>query len=149
MADDVSDTEALVRVELEHAGQEILEFLRVEALGLTLRIGVSLPEEVGPVSREELVVVVLLVGHSEGRVTRVQNEENNTESEKIDDLSLVGLSGENLRGHVAWSTDDGFVGARTVASLKRASEAEINNLYVVHFVEENVFGFKISMGETL
>ena len=63
MADDFSDTEALVRVELEHASDQILELLREEAFLLALRMG--LPEEVGPVSRKKLVEVVLNVGGTE------------------------------------------------------------------------------------
>ena len=149
VSDDISDAETLVRVELEHASDQILELLRVEALGLALGVGVSLPEEVRSVGGEEFVVVVLFVGHAEGRVSGVEDEENDTEGEKIDNLALVRLAGKDLRSHVAWGTDHGPVGARSVASLKRASEAEIDDFDVIHLVEEDVFGFKIAMGEAL
>ena len=149
VSDDISDAETLVRVELEHASDQILELLRVEALGLALGVGVSLPEEVRSVGGEEFVVVVLFVGHAEGRVSGVEDEENDTEGEKIDNLALVRLAGKDLRSHVAWGTNHGPVGARSVASLKRASEAEIDDFDVIHLVEEDVFGFKIAMGEAL
>jgi hypothetical protein len=100
-----------MRVELEHAGDQVLELLGVEALGLALRVGVSLPEEVRSVGSEELVVVILFVSHAEGRMSRVKDEENHTECEKIDNLTLVGLTGKDLRGHVAWGTDHGPVGS--------------------------------------
>ena len=67
-----------MRVELEHASDQILELLRIEAFGLALRVGVSLPEEVGSVSGKELVVVILFVSHAEGRMSRVKDEENHT-----------------------------------------------------------------------
>jgi hypothetical protein len=149
VSDDISDAETLVRVELEHAGNQILELLRVEAFGLALGVGVSLPEEVRSVSGEEFVVVVLLVGHAEGRVSRVEDEKNDTEGEKIDNLALVGLAGKDLRSHVARGTDHGPVGAGAVASLKRASEAEIDDFDVIHFVEEDVLGFEVAMRESL
>ena len=149
MSDDISDAETLVRVELKHAGNQILKLLGVEALGLALGVRVSLPEEVRSVGGEELVIVILFVGHAEGRVSRVKDEKNHTKSEKIDNLALIWLTSKDLGSHVSWGTDHGPVGAGTIASLKRASEAEIDNFDVIHFVEEDVFGFKIAMREAL
>ena len=111
VADNVSNAEALVRVELEHAGDQVLEVGRVEALSLAGRVGVGLPEEIASVGGQQLVVVVLLIGHAEGWVTRVEDEENHTEGEEVDDLTLVGLLLENLRSHVAWRADHGLVGS--------------------------------------
>ena len=135
VSNDISDAETLVRVELKHASEKILELLRVEALRLALGVGVSLPEEVGSVGGEKLVVVVLLVGHGEGWVTGVKDEEDDTKGEKIDDLSLVWLSREDLWGHVTWGTNDRSVSSRAIATLERASEAEIDDLNVIHLVE--------------
>ena len=92
VSDDISNAETLVRVELEHASDQILELFRVEALRLALRVGVSLPEEVGSVSCEKLVVVVLFVSHAERRMSRVKDEENHTKGEKINNLTLVCLA---------------------------------------------------------
>ena len=149
VSNDISDTETLVRVELKHASEKILELLRVEALRLALGVGVSLPEEVGSVGGEKLVVVVLLVGHGEGWVTGVKDEEDDTKGEKIDNLSLVWLSGENLWGHVTWGTNDRSVSSGAIATLKRASEAEIDDLNVIHLVEKDVLWLEISVGEAL
>ena len=149
VSDDISDAETLVRVELEHAGDQILELLGVEALGLALGVGVSLPEEVRSVGGEKLVVVILLIGHAEGRVSRVEDEKNHTKCEKIDNLTLIWLASKDLRGHVAWGTNHGPVGAGAITSFERASKTEINNFDVIHLVEEDVFRFKIAMRETL
>jgi len=149
MSNDISDTKTLMRVELKHACKEILELFRVEAFWLALRIGVSLPEEVRSVSGKKLVIVIFFVGHSEGRVTGVQDEENYSEGEEINNLSLIRLSRENLRCHVSRSTDDRFVGARSVTSFKRACKTEIDNLNIVHFVKENILRLEISMREAL
>ena len=48
--DDVYETEALVRLVLEHPGDQVLELLRVKAFRLSLAM--SLPEEVGSLVRE-------------------------------------------------------------------------------------------------
>ena len=52
MTNDVSDAEALVGVNLKHAGDQVLEFFAIEAFGLALWVRVRLPEEVGPVGGE-------------------------------------------------------------------------------------------------
>ena len=78
VADKISDAETLVGVELEHAGDQVLEVLRVEALSLAGGVAVSLPEKVAPVGGEKLVVVVLLVGHGERRMSGVKDEEDNS-----------------------------------------------------------------------
>jgi len=148
VTNDISDAETLVRVELEHAGKKILELFRVETFRFALRVGVSLPEEVGSVSGEELVVVIFLVGHGEGWVTRVQDEENDSEGEEIDDLTLIWLSGKNFRSHVTWGTNNRSVSTRAITALKWASEAEIDNFNVIHLIKEDVLRLKISMRES-
>lgn len=149
VANDVGNAEALVGVELEHASDQVLEFLGVEAFGLALRVGVSLPEEVGSVRGEQLVVVVLLVGHAEGWVSRIEDEENDAKGKQVNDLTLVWLLGQNLRSHVAWRADLRSVGAGAVATFKWASEAEVDDLNVIHLVEEDIFRFQVSVREAL
>ena len=106
VADDVSNAESLVRVELQHAGDEVLKVIRVEPCWLAVGVRVSLPEQVGPVGGDQLVVLVFLVGHAEGRVARVQDEEDHSKGKQIDNLALVGLSQKNFRGHVTSSAND-------------------------------------------
>ena len=50
--DDVYETEALVRLLLEHPGDQVLELLRVKTLRLAIITAVSHPEEVRSLSRE-------------------------------------------------------------------------------------------------
>lgn len=149
VANDVSDAEALVWVELQHAGDQVFEVFRVEVLGLARRVRVCLPEEVRPVGGKQLVVGVVLVGHAERRVARVQNEKDHSKGKQVHDLALVGLLLEDLWGHVARGADDRAVGARAIAALKWAGEAEVDNLDVVHFVEQDVLGLEISVREAL
>jgi len=47
VANDISHAEALVRVKLEHARDQVFELIREEAFGLSGRM--SLPEKVRPV----------------------------------------------------------------------------------------------------
>jgi len=147
VANDVSDAETLMGVELKHAGDQILEIFGVEVGRLASGVGVGLPEEVGPVGSEKLVVLVVLGSHGEGRVARVQDEEDHTEGEKINNLALVRLLQDNLGGHVALSANDGAVSARAVTSLKRAGKAEIDNFDVVVLVKEDVLRLEVSVRE--
>ena len=141
MSDDIGSAETLVRVDVEHAANQILEILREKVLGPLLMDGVSLPEEVRSIADEVFVVLVLLSGHAERRTSCVEDEKNHTKGEKIYNLALVWLAGEYLWSHVAWGTDQGPVMSGAITSLKRASEAEIGNLYFIIIVEKDVFRF--------
>lgn len=59
VANDVGETWASCRVELEQVGYEIHKLFGEEALGLVVLV--LLPEQVGPVGGDELVVGVLRV----------------------------------------------------------------------------------------
>jgi len=144
---DVGDGEALVRVEVEHGGDQVLELLVEEAFGFP--IGVSRPELLGAVRGDQLVVRVFQVGHVEGWVTRVQHEEDDSEGEQVNDLALVRLLGMDLWGHEAEGSDDAAVHAVACAAFDGAGEAEIDHLHVVEFVEQDVLAFKVTMSEAL
>lgn len=77
--DNVRDGESLMRVEVEHRRDQILELLIEEAIWLA--VGMGRPELLGPVGRDKLVVGVLQVGHIERWVSRVQNEQDNAQCE--------------------------------------------------------------------
>jgi len=64
---DGNGAETLVRVDLEHAADQILELLRVVAIRLVLRVG--LPEKIRSVGSDELVVGVSIGGLSERRMS--------------------------------------------------------------------------------
>ena len=117
MADDVCDAKTLVRVKLKHAGNQILELFTVEALGLALRIRVSLPKEIRAVGCQEFVKIVPVVGNGERRMTGVKDEENYTEGKKVNNLALVSLFQKDLRSHVAGGSDNRSVGTTAVTTI--------------------------------
>ena len=60
-----------------------------------------LPECVRPVFHDEAVVLVLLVSHAEGRMSRVKDKDDDGEGEKIDVLIMVRLLCPDLGSHVS------------------------------------------------
>mmetsp|Transcript_24528 Transcript_24528/g.28909 ORF Transcript_24528/g.28909 Transcript_24528/m.28909 type:complete len:390 (-) Transcript_24528:361-1530(-) len=146
VSDDVGDREALVRVEAQHGGNQVLELLVEEAFGLP--VGVRRPELARPVRRDQLVVRVVHVCHVEGRVARVHNEQDDAEGEQVHNLGLVGLLGVNLRSHEAERANDTTIDARAIATLHGASETEVHDLHIVELVEKNILALEIAMGET-
>lgn len=89
VADNVSHRKSLVGVQLEHARDQILELLGEEA-GL-VALAVHLPEKVSSVRGEQLIEGVGGLSLGEGWVLGVQDKQNNTEGEEVDDVALVGL----------------------------------------------------------
>ena len=134
-------------MELEHGGDQVLELIRVEAF--CLAVGVRLPEEVGPVSGEELVVVVVLISSGEGRVAGVQDEDNDANGEQVNNLTLVWLLGQDLGSHVAWGTDARSVRTRAITALQGACEAKVDDFNVIELVEEDVLWLQVSVREAL
>ena len=92
---------------------------------------------------------VLQVGHVEGWVTGVQHEEDDTEGEQVNNLALVGLLGMNFWGHEAERSDNTAVHTIASTAFDGAGEAEIDNLDVVEFVEQDVLALEITMSEAL
>ena len=125
MSDDISGAKALVRVNMQHVAHQVLEIFGVEALGLTLRM--LLPKEVRSIGSDEFVKGIIFFSHVKGRVSRVEDEENHTEGEHINNLALIWLVSKDLGGHVACGTKIGPVDAGAIASLKRTSKTEIDN----------------------
>lgn len=143
MADDIGHAEALVRVELKHLRNEILELRREEVCRLAL--GVELPEKICPVCSKELVVCVIWVSAGERRVTCQKDEENNSTSEKIDHISLVLFSTMNFWCHVALGTEMSVEESRSIATFERSDEAEISDLQIEVFIKQDVFGLQVSV----
>ena len=133
VANDVRDAEALVWVVLQHASYQVLELFRVEAGGFLARV--SLPEHVRPVLLQELEIAVVLVRHREGRVARVEDEEDDCEGEQVDNLTLVRLSCQDLGSHVPRCANLRRVGSGAVTTFKRTRETKVDNFNVVVFVE--------------
>lgn len=85
-------------MELQHARDEILELLREESFWVTL--SVHLPEEVSPVCCKQFIVRVGGACLSEGRMLRIQDEQNDSKSEQVHNVALIWLTIQNLWGHV-------------------------------------------------
>ena len=147
VGDDVWDREALVRVEVEHGSDQVLELLVEEAFRAAVRV--SGPELLRSVRGNQLVVRILHVGHVEGWVTSIQDEEDDTKGKEVDDLALVGLLSVDLWGHEAERANDGAVHARAISSLDWAGEAKVDNLDVIESVEQDILALEIAMGEAL
>ena len=147
MTDNVGDRKALVRMQLQHARNQVFEFLRVETFSLSA--GVASPEEIGAVSCNQLVVGVVVGGLFERRMTGVKDKENDAKSEQIGNLTLIGLSLEDFGAHVTGSSNEGRIVARSVTTFERAGESKVHNFDVVVLVKEDVLGFEIAMRETL
>merc|ERR1719188_1054329 len=109
----------------------------------------GLPEKIRTKTRQQLVVVVLLICHAEGRVTTFQNEEDHTECEQIHNLTLIGLLGKDLWCHVARGAHTGQVVTGSISALKRTSESKIDDFDAEIFSKKHVFGLHVSVREAL
>lgn len=99
VSNDVWDRQSLMWVEVQHSCDQVLELLIKEAIWLA--VGVSRPELLRAVRSDQLIVRILQVGHVERWMTGIQDEENDSEGEKINDLALIGLLGVDLGCHKA------------------------------------------------
>lgn len=137
VTDDVSHRESLMGVQLEHRGHQILEVVGEETLRLVVTVG--LPEEVGPVGSQKLVVGVPGVGVRERRVLSIQDEQDDGGGEEINNLTLVGGPRDDFRSHVAEGAQIGLELARSVSALEGCGETEISQSKVEVRIEKHVF----------
>ena len=79
----------------------------------------------------------------------VQDKQNHTECKKVDNVALVWLTIQNFWSHVRGCSDHGVVETRAVSSFELGGETEIDNLGVEFLVEQDIFGFEITMGEAV
>lgn len=142
---DVWDREALMRVEVEHRCDQILELLIEEAFGAAVRV--SSPELLRSVRGNQLVVRILHIGHVKRWVACIQDEEDNSEGEQVNNLTLVRLLGVDLRGHEAKGADDGAIHSRSISTLDWASETEVDDLHIVEGIKQDIFALKVAMCE--
>ena len=109
----------------------------------------SLPKEISSIGGEEFVIIVLWSSLSERRMARVEDEKNNTESKKIYVFTQVGLTGKYFRSHIAWGTDLATHSTRAIATFETArSIIETCDFDVLHFIDEDIFRFEITMRKT-
>lgn len=81
VSDNISHRQSLARDQLEHAGEQIAEFLVEATLAVTR---VRAPENVRTVSRDELVEAILGYSLAERRMSGHHDEQNDTDGEEID-----------------------------------------------------------------
>ena len=103
------------------------------------------PEFLNSVSLDQAVVVVCVRGQIERWMSAVKSEKNHPEREEIGVVTLIRLLGEHFRCHVARCSDNGAIESRTIASLKSASEAEVNEFDIVVAIHQNVLRFEITV----
>jgi len=75
-------------------------------------------------------VRIASLSHSEGRVARIKNEKNDSESKKIHDGALVRLSAVDFGGHIAHRSEHRVQESAAVTSLYWSCEAEVGDLGV-------------------
>ena len=147
MTDDVSDHGSSVWLSLEEHRHEIDEAVTEEASWVVLLV--LLPELFDAVPIDQAVVVVGWIRHIEGRVSSLEGEDDHSEGEEVSVVPLVWLLLKDLWRHVAWCADHRVRESGAVTSFKFAGEAEINQLNVVVFVEEDVLRLEVPVREAL
>lgn len=105
------------------------------------------PELLNSISLDQAVVVVCVRGQIERWVSTIESEKNHSEREEISVVTLIWLLGEHFRCHIARCSDDGAIESRTIACLKSAGEAEVNEFDIVVAIHQNILRFEITMGE--
>lgn len=92
-----------------------------------------------------------IVGYSlsKWRVTRVQNEKDYTKSKKINNLSLIRLSAQDLRSHIALSSQNSVKETTAISSFDRCCKTEISNLSIIIAVKKNVLWFQVTVDHSL
>ena len=105
----------------------------------------SLPKDVTAVCRQQAVVRVLWVGRGEGGALRQNDEENDCAGKQINLLAFVGLSEVDLESHVAGCTQLRVQQARAISALVGRSKAEVCDLQVVVFIQNQVFRLQVAV----
>ena len=85
-------------MELKHACYQVLELFSEEAWLMSL--DVELPEEVSPVGCQQLIERVGGICLGEGWMLSIQDEENHTKCEQINNVTLIWLTIQNFWRHV-------------------------------------------------
>ena len=150
MADDVCHEWALLRIEVDHGGDEVLEVVRIEIRVIGMVLLPRFPEQVGTVLNDELVERILLARHLvEWLMLAAHAEKNDSEGEQVTGLALVLVVVENLWGHVHWGADFRRVEACSLSSGDVGCKTEVDDFHVEVLVQENVLWLQVSVGQAL
>jgi len=133
-------------VVLHHLREQVHE-LRRERLWLIPVV--HLPELIGLIAVEPLVMDVSWLSLSEWRVTSMHDEEDDSQGEEVSLLSRICFASVQLWGHVGLSAELGLEVALTVASSKRGCEPEVSDFYVVILVHQDIFRLQISVRDSI
>lgn len=90
-------------MELEHACYQVFELFSEEAWLVSL--DVEFPEEVSPVCCQQLIERVRGICLCEGWMLGIQDEEDHTECEQINNMALIWLTIQDFWCHVRSGAD--------------------------------------------
>lgn len=91
---------------------------------------------------------VVRVCHVEWGMASIQDEQDNAEGEKVDNVTLVRLLQQNLRGHVSLGSEDSVEITTSVTALDRGSETKISDFNVEFVVKQDILRFQVTMGSS-
>lgn len=135
---------------LEHADDQVLEFLREIVCTVRLVLRVSTPESgrftLGDSSVERVLICLSRV---ERRSLGDHDEKNDAESEQVDGLASVGLSVVDLRCHIVLGAESGRQESRAVSTFQRTSKAEVRDLKIIVLIKKKILGLHISVSDTV
>lgn len=132
MSQQISHVQSLAGLVLHHLIYQVDEVL-CEATLLEFRV--HFPESFGLILVERTVVGVIRLGHLEGRVSSVQDEQDYAQSKQVGLLTRVWLACVQLRAHVAFSAQLCLEQSLPVAASNGGSEPKIGDLYIIIFVD--------------
>ena len=149
MANNICHVQAMLRLVLEHAGEQILEFWREVISFATCGLLVEFPEHVLLVIHDRPVKLITWDGVLEGWAASTHNEKDDSHGKEVDDRTAVRGLFVDLWRVVAERAP--VCGKVTVAfsALEGYDEAKVDDLNVEVGVEHNVFGLQVTMGESL
>ena len=132
-------------MEAEHGSDQVLEVLSEEAIRFAVLMGS--PKLLASVCCNELVVWIIKSGAFERRVSSVKDEQNDSKSEKINDLALIGLLSMDFGSHEAKRSDVRAVHSIAITAFYWASKAEIDDLDIVELVQQDILALEITMSK--
>ena len=149
MANNIGHVQAMLRLVLEHTGEQILEFWREVISFATCGLLMEFPEQVLLVVHDRPVKLITWDGVLEGWAASTHNEKDDSHGKKVDDRTMVRGLFVDLWRVVAERAP--VCGKVTIAfsALEGYDEAEVDDLNVEVGVEHDVLWLQVTMGESL
>ena len=147
MGDNVGNRGPVRWVVRKHQRHQVHELRVEEALRVVLLV--PGPELARLSVVEPLVKLVRLLCLEEGRVARVEREQNHPDGEQIHLSSPVLVSLVNLRRHVILGTHQALHNPRTLVAGNRLRKAQVDDLDGVVRVQEDISALKVSVCHAL